>query len=140
MLPSEETIGKLLNKIIMEILVPISLGELYDKISILLIKKEKIKDLDKLKNIQKELDLLQDIAEKYEIDGYFHTALYVVNLKLWETEDELRIKERMHDFDDNFFRLARSVYHLNDERAEIKKEINEKYGSNIIEEKSYEKY
>lgn len=124
----------------METLVPISLGELYDKISILIIKKEKIKNLNKLKNIQTELDLLQDIAEKYDIDGEFHTALYVVNLKLWDVEDKLRIKEKKREFDTEFIDLARSVYHLNDERSTIKRQINEIYGSTIIEEKYYEKY
>lgn len=124
----------------MEILVPISLGELYDKISILIIKKEKIKDLNKLKNIQTELDILQDIAEKHDIDGEFHTALYVVNLKLWDVEDKLRIKEKKREFDTEFIDLARSVYHLNDERSTIKRQINEIHGSTIVEEKSYEKY
>lgn len=124
----------------MEILVPISLGELYDKISILLIKKENIQDSAKLVNINNELNLLQDLAEKYPIDGMYHTVLYVVNSKLWKVEDQLRIKEKKRDFDGEFIWLARDVYHLNDERSQIKKEINEKYGSDIIEEKSYEKY
>lgn len=125
----------------MQIFVPISLGELYDKISILLIKKEKIIDPKKLENIQKELDLLQDIAEKYDIDGIFHTALLDVNTKLWDVEDKLRLKEKKDNFhDDEFIQLARDVYFLNDRRANIKKEINLKYGSNIIEEKQYEKY
>jgi len=124
----------------MEILVPISLGELYDKISILLIKQEKISDPQKLENIKIELDLLQDIAEKYDIDGKYHTELYHTNLKLWDVEDKLRIKEKGRIFDDEFRELARSVYHLNDKRSDIKKEINLEYGSNIIEEKSYEQY
>ena len=124
----------------MEILVPVSLGELYDKISILLIKKEKITDPGKIENIQKELDLLQDIAEKYDIDGKFHTELYHTNLKLWDVEDKLRIEEKNKDWGEDFIQLARSVYYLNDKRSEIKKEINLQYGSNIIEEKSYEKY
>jgi len=124
----------------MEILVPISLGELYDKISILIIKQEKISNPQKLENIKTELDLLQDIAEKYDIDGEFHTALYHTNLKLWDVEDRLRIKEKGRIFDDEFRELARSVYHLNDKRSEIKKQINLQYGSTIVEEKSYEKY
>ena len=124
----------------MEILVPISLGELYDKISILVIKKEKIVDLKKLENIQKELNMLQDIAENYDIDGKFHTALYHTNLKLWDVEDNLRIREKLLLYDEEFVELARSVYHLNDKRSNIKKEINLQYGSNIVEEKSYEKY
>lgn len=124
----------------MEILVPISLGELYDKISILVIKQEKISDFKKLENIKIELDLLQDIAEKYDIDGKYHTALYHTNLQLWDVEDRLRIKEKNLVFDEEFKELARSVYHLNDKRSEIKREINLQYGSNIIEEKAYEKY
>lgn len=124
----------------MEILVPISLGELYDKISILLIKKEKITDSNKRENIQKELDILQAIAEEYDIDGEYHTGLYNVNLKLWDVEDNLRVKEKKKEFDNEFIWLARDVYHLNDKRSEIKKQINLKYGSTIVEEKSYEKY
>ena len=124
----------------MEILIPISLGELYDKISILLIKKERISDPVKLENIQKELDLLQDIAEKYDIDGEFHTALLEVNSRLWNVEDKLRENERIKLFDDTFINLARNVYQLNDKRSEIKKQINLKYESAIVEEKSYAKY
>jgi len=124
----------------MEILVPISLGELYDKISILLIKQERISDPQKLENIKIELDILQTIAEKYDIDGKYHTELYHTNIKLWDVEDKLRIKEKGRIFDDEFRELARSVYHLNDKRSDIKKEINLQYGSSIVEEKSYEKY
>ena len=121
-------------------MIPVSLGELYDKISILIIKKERIKDPIKLENIQKELDLLQDIAEKYDIDGKFHTSLLDVNTKLWDVEDKLRIKEKNQETFGDFVDLARMVYKWNDLRAEIKKEINEKYSSTIVEEKSYEKY
>lgn len=124
----------------MNILVPISLGELYDKISILLIKKERIIDSNKLQNIESELNLLQDIAEKYDIDGIYHTDLYNINNLLWDIEDEIREKERNKIFDKRFVELARSIYQLNDKRAKVKREINEKYGSNIVEEKSYEKY
>jgi hypothetical protein len=125
----------------MEILVPISLGELYDKISILIIKKERITDLKKLENIQKELDMLQNIAEKYDISGNYHTELLSVNTYLWDVEDELRIKESNKDFhNDEFIELARKVYFWNDRRAEIKKQINLQYGSGIIEEKQYVKY
>jgi len=124
----------------MEILVPISLGELYDKISILIIKKERIKDPIKLQNIKKELDFLQSIAEKYDIDRKFHTELLDVNTRLWNIEDKLRENERIKLFDDTFIQLARNVYHLNDKRSEIKKQINSIYGSHIVEEKSYEQY
>ena len=124
----------------MEILVPISLGELYDKISILEIKKSRIIDKDKLANINKELDLLTKIAKQFPFDINLFIQLKKVNEDLWKVEDQLRIKEKLGDFDDAFISLARSVYYHNDERAVIKRQINEKYGSIIVEEKSYEKY
>jgi len=125
----------------MEILVPVSLGELYDKISILLIKKENVKDTIKLENIQKELDILQDIAENFDIDGIYHTELYNINSHIWNIEDKIRIKEKNKDFhNDEFIELARSVYFWNDKRSEVKRQINLQYNSSIIEEKQYEKY
>jgi len=124
----------------MEILVPISLGELYDKISILIIKQEKVTNSKKLKNIKKELEFLQNIAEEYPIDELYHTKLYTVNSLLWVIEDEIRKKEVIKQYDKEFIELARSVYFQNDKRTDIKKEINLRYNSNIIEEKQYEKY
>lgn len=124
----------------MEILVPISLGELLDKISILEIKRTVIVDENKLVNINKELELLNKISENYPFDNELYLRLKKVNSDLWLVEDQLRIREKNNQFDDGFVSLARSVYYHNDERSTIKREINMKYGSLIIEEKSYEKY
>ena len=121
--------------------VPISVGELIDKITILEIKKDKLKNL-KLKNILKELSFLRAVLEKNSIlipDEIF-LQLKSINLTLWDIEDKIRIKEKNKEFDDEFIELARSVYLNNDRRSETKKELNIKFNSEIIEEKSYEKY
>ena len=121
--------------------VPISVGELIDKVSILEIKKDKLKNL-KLKNILKELSFLRAVIEKNSIfipdEIYFQ--LKSINLKLWDIEDKIRIKEKNKEFDNEFIELARSVYLNNDRRSETKKELNIMFNSEIIEEKSYEKY
>ena len=121
--------------------VPISVGELVDKITILEIKKDKLKNL-KLKNILKELSFLRAVLEKNSIlipdEIYFQ--LKSINLKLWDIEDKIRIKEKNKGFDDEFIELARSVYLNNDRRSATKKELNIMFNSEIIEEKSYEKY
>ena len=121
--------------------VPISVGELIDKITILEIKKDKLKNL-KLKNILKELSFLRAVLEKNSIfipdEIYFQ--LKSTNLKLWDIEDKIRIKEKNKEFDNEFIELARSVYLNNDRRSETKKELNIMFNSEIIEEKSYEKY
>ena len=121
--------------------VPISVGELIDKVSILEIKKDKLKNL-KLKNILKELSFLRAVIEKNSIfipDEIFF-QLKSINLKLWDIEDKIRIKEKNKEFDNEFIELARSVYLNNDRRSEKKKELNIMFNSEIIEEKSYEKY
>ena len=121
--------------------VPISVGELIDKVSILEIKKDKLKNL-KLKNILKELSFLRSVIEKNSIfipDEIFF-QLKSINLKLWDIEDKIRIKEKNKEFDNEFIELARSVYLNNDRRSETKKELNIMFNSEIIEEKSYEKY
>ena len=121
--------------------VPISVGELIDKVSILEIKKDKLKNL-KLKNILKELSFLRAVIEKNSIfipDEFFF-QLKSINLKLWDIEDKIRIKEKNKEFDNEFIELARSVYLNNDRRSETKKELNIMFNSEIIEEKSYEKY
>ena len=121
--------------------VPISIGELIDKITILEIKKDKLKNL-KLKNILKELSFLKDVLEKNSIfipDEIF-LQLKSINLTLWDIEDKIRIKEKNKEFDNEFIKLARSVYLNNDRRSETKKELNLMFNSEIIEEKSYEKY
>tara|TARA_A100001234_G_C12445702_1_gene308861 strand:+ start:221 stop:622 length:402 start_codon:yes stop_codon:yes gene_type:complete len=121
--------------------VPISIGELIDKITILEIKKDKLKNL-KLKNILNELSFLRAVLEKNSIfipDEIF-LQLKSINLTLWDIEDKIRIKEKNKEFDNEFIKLARSVYLNNDRRSETKKALNIMFNSEIIEEKSYEKY
>lgn len=123
-----------------EISVPISVGELFDKITILKIKSEKINDPRKLANITKELNILEKISnavDQYPICKYVR-LLEDVNRSLWEIEDKKRYKEKVKIFDEEFIQLSRMVYINNDKRAEIKKQINLATNSLIIEEKSYE--
>lgn len=119
--------------------VEISNGEIVDKITILKIKLDKIEDYDKIANVRKEYNILLPHIESFEIDEEFE-SLCAVNLKLWEVEDSIREKERDNEFDGEFIFLARSVYRLNDERANIKKKINEMTDSELVEEKSYEEW
>lgn len=121
--------------------LPGSIGELFDKITILEIKAARIMDSEKLRNVRRELDLLRMLEKQKllfsdELTGLVK-ELKQVNEELWEIEDAIRFCERQQDFSDVFISLARSVYKTNDRRAEIKKEINLLYGSEIIEEKSY---
>ena len=124
-------------------LVNVSIGELIDKFTILLIKKLKINDQEKLKKVNIEINFLkknvENIKNKYEINDLFDNLLNV-NTKLWNIEDNIRIKEKNQEFDSEFVELARNVYFTNDERAFIKNEINKKTESNIFEVKSYENY
>jgi hypothetical protein len=121
----------------------ISNGEILDKFSILELKKDKISDINKLKNIENEIFHLKtiyaDIINKYNITNLYD-ELKQVNERLWNIEDNIRIKENKQEFDNEFIELARNVYKTNDQRAHIKKLINEISGSEIVEEKSYEKY
>lgn len=123
---------------------PMSVGELLDKITILEIKADKIKDQEKLKNINHELQLLTDTWQATGLisskTDELKAALKTVNLKLWKIEDDIRIFEKNKNFGDEFVQLARSVYYQNDDRAAIKKQINEATGSELTEEKSYESY
>ena len=123
------------------ILAPVSLGELIDKITILEIKQIHMTGI-KLKNVDKELKLLRKILqdENLEIDIDLINNLKEVNNKLWKIEDNIRIKENNQKFDKEFIQLARSVYKENDRRAAIKKKINQKYNSELVEEKSYNNY
>ena len=127
----------------MNINTPISLGELIDKISILVIKEKKIKDEKKNNLIREELTLLRknlnEAANNHSINNYLN-QLIDVNSTLWKIEDEIRVREKNKKFDQKFIELARSVYITNDRRAEIKLEINNKFGSKIVEVKSYTKY
>jgi hypothetical protein len=119
----------------------VSTGEIVDKLSILQIKKENIKDDVKLKNILKEFEYLYDIVfNQLKINLVDYNKLVDINSQLWKIEDDIRDKERNREFDDIFVELARNVYVTNDKRAEQKKEINLKYGSNFVEEKSYNNY
>ena len=127
----------------MKIKIPVSAGELVDKITILKIKKKNVIDQSKKVNIDRELDFLTDIyneinSEK-KLDSFLNKLLEV-NQKLWEIEDEIRVLERKKQFDEDFILLARSVYIENDKRFEIKNEINNFLGSAIKEEKLYEDY
>jgi len=127
----------------MSVKIPVSIGELFDKISILENKSKLIIDKAKLKNIRKEYVLLHKIALKindaYEKDGLYK-KLKKINRALWDIEEGKRQCERESNFGSNFVDLARQVYIQNDNRAKAKRAINKKYGSDLMEEKSYKKY
>ncbi|WP_295965255.1 DUF6165 family protein [uncultured Xanthomonas sp.] len=127
-----------------EILVPVSFGELLDKIAILQIKSERIEDPGKLTNVRAELSALEKTWMAHPAAGgdvaRLRAELKAVNERLWVIEDEIRIKEKAQAFDEEFIKLARSVYYENDERARLKKEINLALGSSYVEEKSYQDY
>ncbi|MDX1555916.1 MAG: DUF6165 family protein [Xanthomonadales bacterium] len=124
--------------------VPVSPGEVLDKITILEIKSERIEDAQKLANVRVELELLRSTwAERIDEDDTIrklHTQLKEINETLWEIEDDIRDKERAKEFDERFIELARAVYFTNDRRSEVKKKLNVHLGSQIIEEKSYQDY
>ncbi|SEN01757.1 hypothetical protein SAMN02800694_2501 [Luteibacter sp. UNCMF331Sha3.1] len=123
---------------------PVSYGELIDKMTILEIKLQEIKDDAKLANVRRELELLDATWKKHKASKTDITdekdRLRSVNKRLWDIEDDIRIKEKAKEFDARFIELARSVYVVNDQRAAIKREINEKLGSTLVEEKSYQDY
>jgi hypothetical protein len=127
-----------------EILVPVSFGELLDKIAILQIKSERMSDAVKLANVRKELDALNGTWSAHPASSKdiadLRAALKAVNERLWVIEDDIRIQEKNQAFDAEFIRLARAVYFENDERAKIKKDINLALGSAYVEEKSYQDY
>ena len=127
-----------------DIIIPISSGELIDKISILKIKRKKIINKSKLQNINKELSLLNKIYKKNFKKNkkilLYERKLIKINKKLWDIEDKIRFYESKKNFNQEFINLARAVYISNDERSEIKKKINKLTDSHIIEEKSYKSY
>ena len=127
----------------MLISTPISLGELVDKISILKVKQKNIKNNNKLDQVNKELNYLQATLDNHvtkdEIDVFLN-SLIDINSRLWVIEDDIRECERKKQFDQKFIDLARSVYFTNDKRANIKLDINNKFGSDLVEVKSYEEY
>jgi len=123
---------------------PVSYGELIDKITILEIKSERMTDATKLANVRDELQLLNalwagDSVSHNDISGE-RAELKRINEALWRIEDEIRMKERDQAFDARFIELARAVYHANDKRAAVKRAINLKLGSRLVEEKSYQDY
>jgi len=128
----------------MDILVPISVGELLDKITILTIKCERLQDSNQLANVENELKLLEKARDMClsSTDTVEHLSkqLKAVNVSLWEVENEIRNCERNSDFGERFVELARSVYRYNDHRSAIKREINLALGSTIVDEKSYTDY
>jgi hypothetical protein len=122
-------------------LIEVSIGEIVDKLSILQIKLENIKDEEKLVNIRKEFNYLNGIVFKdlkIQLDDY--QPLLDINKQLWNIEDDIRDEERAKRFENRFIELARAVYVTNDKRSRIKKDINIKYGSDFVEEKSYQDY
>jgi len=127
-----------------KILSEISIGELLDKISILEIKLEKIKDKNNLDQVKKEYEILKKIENlSLKVEGNIQVlfkSLKKINIKLWNVEDEIRILEKNKDFGENFIKLAREVYFNNDIRSKIKSDINKLLGSNIVEVKQYVKY
>ena len=127
-----------------EILIPISPGELLDKITILQIKAERISDPTKVANVKTELDMLEKVwSEAVSDDEVIHqlsAELKSVNEALWEIEDDIRDEERNKRFGERFIELARAVYVTNDERANAKKKVNLHLNSSIVEEKSYQDY
>ena len=117
--------------------VPISLGELFDKYSILLIKKERVNNDDKIMCINKEIQFLQPYIDKFNLDSILKEEIKKINETLWDIEDNIRIKEKKNEFDDEFILLARSVYINNDQRHIIKNKINIFLNSEIKDIKSY---
>lgn len=128
----------------MPILVPVSWGELLDKITILQIKAQRIADPAKRDNVERELVALnQVVADTGELPAGAETLIQQlrgVNESLWDIEDEIRDCERSKDFGNRFVELARAVYHTNDRRAAFKRQLNDLLGSELVEEKSYQPY
>jgi hypothetical protein len=123
--------------------IPVSVGELLDKLSILHIKQSNIKDSEKLEQVKTEYLLLYNISQTYLVNKDFfdlYEELITINSKLWKIEDDIRIFEKKQLFNDEFIKLARAVYYTNDERFEIKNKINQMTNSELKEQKSYENY
>lgn len=131
--------------IVDDVVIPVSAGELIDRVTILQIKSERIQDPAKLSNVQRELTELRLVCGRRvdlqdpQIESLQH-RLRQINELLWDTEDAIRRCERLQDFGPAFIRLARSVYHQNDERADVKRRINQLVGSRLVEEKQYDEY
>ena len=125
-----------------DLMVPVSVGELLDKITILRIKQRRLSDTSKLKNIAKELDALVQICQSahLNLDSPLLTELEATNERLWDIEDDIRDLERKKSFGEPFIALARSVYFTNDRRFALKSALNDAFGSSLREEKSYQDY
>ncbi len=128
----------------MAVTIPVSWGELFDKLTILRIKLARISNESKLANISAELSALERIPASHPLPEEelqrLVAELHQVNVVLWDIEDDIRQCERQQDFSERFIELARSVYRTNDKRAELKRAINDLLGSELVEEKSYEAY
>jgi hypothetical protein len=128
----------------MAVMIPVSWGELFDKVTILQIKSERMQDEDKLANVRRELAELEKVLQTAGTLAPDVVSamdeLRIANSKLWDIEDDIRDCEREQRFDEEFVRLARAVYYTNDERAALKKRINLLMGSELVEEKSYASY
>jgi len=120
--------------------VEMSIGDVYDRITISRIKLNKISNKEKLKNVIKEYEKLVKLFPDDLQDDVLFKQLYEINLRIWNIEDKIRKKESLQEFDKEFIELARNVYFTNDERAELKKIINTKTNSDLVEEKEYVKY
>jgi hypothetical protein len=121
-------------------IISISIGELFDKYTILLLKQKNIKDEIKIKNINKEIVYLKEHIDKYKIENELFNEMFNINQKLWNIENNIRTKEFKKEFDDEFINLARSVYINNDKRTLIKNKINNYFNSDINEIKEYFNY
>jgi len=128
----------------MSVQIDVSYGELIDKITILEIKFERIPQSEKLQNIQRELAILTEAWLNSGVDleavAAERAELKTINEKLWDIEDQIRRKEAANSFDQDFIEIARSVYRTNDERSAVKRTINDRFGSGLVEEKSYQSY
>ena len=120
--------------------VPVSIGELYDKYTILQIKEERISNESKLVMVKKELDYLKTYVDKFNLDELLIKEIKEINEQLWDIEDKIRDKERAKEFDHEFIDLARQVYITNDKRSEVKNKINSALNSELTDIKSYAKY
>jgi len=121
--------------------IEVSNGEIVDKLTIIEIKLKHIKDTDKRKNLQAEYNVLNEaVAKIIDKNHEYYKELLKINQELWDIEDHIRDLEREKDFGDDYIQTARSVYFTNDRRSDVKRSINEMTGSNLVEEKSYEKY
>ena len=122
--------------------IDVATGELVDRVTILSIKNKKIKNKKKLENVRKQYECLKTLMEAtgITIDAGEFIELEEINLKLWDAEDAIRLKEKKKEFDEDFIQLARSIYFQNDNRMTLKRNINLKYGSELTEEKEYVDY